>query len=188
MALFGTESIYPLLAVQHVLAVGLAVLAYVLSRILFGRPTALLGGLLVGLDGPLVLFGHCVMTEVLFGFWLLLSCVVATLALRTSGLPGLLLLFVLGVSIGALTLVRPVGQILLVPLTVACVLLLGPALAEHWPPAGRLRPGGEPVDRPQLDAVWETEPVQLGTVPGRAWDEIRRPVSALGGVGEIRPA
>src|SRR5215212_3243465 len=124
MALFGTESIFPLLAVQHVLAVGLAVLAYALSRMLFGRPTALVGGLLVGLDGALVLFGHSVMTEVLFGFWLLLSCVLATLALRTDGLPGLLLWFVLGVSLGALTLVRPVGQILLVPLTVACLLLL----------------------------------------------------------------
>jgi hypothetical protein len=151
MALFGTESIYPLLAVQHSLAVGLAVLAYVLGRMLFGRPTALLGGLLVGLDSALVLFGHSVMTEVLFAFWLLLSCVLATLVLRTDGLPGLLLMLVLGVSLGALTLVRPVGQILLVPLTVACLLLLP---RRRWPGIGLLLAGFALVVSPWIVRNW----------------------------------
>src|SRR5439155_12058674 len=82
LAVSGISSLYPLLAVQHALAVALSGLTYVLGRLLFGRPTALLAGLLVGLDGPLLFFGQAVMTEVLFALWLVLSCVLLTLALK----------------------------------------------------------------------------------------------------------
>jgi 4-amino-4-deoxy-L-arabinose transferase-like glycosyltransferase len=75
--LFG-EELRALAFAQHLLGVGMALLTYALGRVTFGRLAGLLAGLLVALNGALVLSGQSVMTETLFTFLLLASLLTQT--------------------------------------------------------------------------------------------------------------
>lgn len=117
---FGTESLYPLLAIQHLIGILTAGLTYLLGRLFFQRATALLGGLLVGLDGALLLFEHMPMPEVVWAFGLVVSSLTVVSGIRSGRLS---LLAGAGLAIGLLALVRPIGLLLLGPAAIALVLL-----------------------------------------------------------------
>lgn len=109
------EELRALAFVQHLLGVATALLTYVLGRLTFGRPAGLLAGLLVALNGALVLSGQSIMTETLFTFLLVGTLLLLLLAGR-SGHWGWALLA--GLGLGAAALTRPVAQalVILVPL------------------------------------------------------------------------
>jgi 4-amino-4-deoxy-L-arabinose transferase-like glycosyltransferase len=90
-------------------------LTYGLGRLTFGRPAGLIAGLLVALNGALVLSGQSIMTETLFTF-LLVATLLALLLAGRSGHWGWAMLA--GLGLGASALTRPVAQALvtLVPL------------------------------------------------------------------------
>ena len=60
------EELRSLVLVQHLLGVAAAVLTYLLGRATFGRAAGFAGGLLVALNGALILSGQSIMTETLF--------------------------------------------------------------------------------------------------------------------------
>jgi len=109
------EELRALAFVQHLLGVATALLTYLLGRVTFGRPAGLVAGLLVALNGALVLVGQSVMTETLFTF-LLVATLLALLVAGRGGRWGWALLA--GVALGAAALTRPVAQalVILVPL------------------------------------------------------------------------
>lgn len=110
------EELRALAFVQHVLGVATAMLIYLLGLLTFGRMAGLVAGLLVALNGALVLSGQSVMTETLFTF-LLVATLMALLLAGRSGHWGWALLA--GIGLGAASLTRPVAQalVVLVPLT-----------------------------------------------------------------------
>jgi hypothetical protein len=118
LALSGGSSLQPLLIAQHALGIATAGLAYALGRLLFGCPTALLAGLLVGLDGGLLLFEHEVMTESLFAFALTLTCLLLVRGLARTRAS---LILIAGLALGFVALIRPSGQVLLLPAMLGCV-------------------------------------------------------------------
>jgi 4-amino-4-deoxy-L-arabinose transferase-like glycosyltransferase len=120
LGVFGRDSLMPLLGVQHLIGVVTAGLTYLLGRVLFGRMTALLAGLLVALDGALLLLEHNVMTEALSAFWLVAGCLLLVLGLR---LDRTVLVFLAGLALGILTIIRPTGQVMLLPPLVGCLLV-----------------------------------------------------------------
>lgn len=109
------EELRSLVFVQQLLGVGAALLTYLLGRVTFGRAAGLLGGLLVALNGALILSGQSIMTETLFTALLLATLLVLLYAGR-SGHWGWALLA--GLLLGAASLTRPVAQalVMLVPL------------------------------------------------------------------------
>ena len=109
------EELRALVFAQHLLGVATAMLTYLLGRVTFGRPAGLAAGLLVALNGALVLSGQSVMTETLFTF-LLVATLLALLLAGRSGRWGWALLA--GIALGAAALTRPVAQalVILVPL------------------------------------------------------------------------
>ena len=109
------EELRGLVFVQHLLGVLTAMLTYGLGRLTFGRPAGLVAGLLVALNGALVLSGQSIMTETLFTF-LLVGTLLALLLAGRSGRWGWALLA--GLGLGAAALTRPVAQalVILVPL------------------------------------------------------------------------
>ena len=119
------EDLRSVVFVQHALGVLTAALTFVLARASFtppalGRIVGLGAGLLVGLNGALVLSEHAIMTEALFDPLVVGALTALVVALRT----GRLSLFALaGVLLGLATLVRPVAQAL-VPLLPLGVLLV----------------------------------------------------------------
>jgi 4-amino-4-deoxy-L-arabinose transferase-like glycosyltransferase len=80
--------------------------------------------LLIGLDGALLLSEQLIMTETLFAFWLILSCVLLVLGVKYQQ-PVLLNLS--GLALGVLTLVRPTGHVLVLSPLLACLLANRPA-------------------------------------------------------------
>lgn len=125
-ALSGASSFEPVLAAQHVMGVATAGLTYALGRLLFGRPTGLLAGLLAGLVGGLLLFEQTALTDAPAAFLLVLTCLPLVLGLARRHAASL---FIGGLALGVLTLVRPSGQVLLIPSVVACALWGG---SRRW--------------------------------------------------------
>jgi hypothetical protein len=109
------EELRSLVFVQHVLGVLTALLTYVLGRLTFGRAAGLTAGLLVALNGALILSGQSIMTETLFTA-LLVGTLLALLLAGRSGHWGWAILA--GLLLGAAALTRPVAQalVILVPL------------------------------------------------------------------------
>jgi len=109
------EELRGLAFAQHVLGVGMVALTYALGVMTFGRVAGLLGGLLVALNGALLLSGQSVMTETLFTVVLLATVLTLLLAGKTGHWAWAL---VAGVTLGAASLTRPVAQalVVLVPL------------------------------------------------------------------------
>src|SRR5699024_920408 len=109
------EELRSLVFAQHLLGVGIALLTYLLGRLTFGRAAGFLGGLLVALNGALILSGQSIMTETLFTALLLVTLVALLLAGRTGSWP---LAILAGLGLGLTALTRPVAQalVILVPL------------------------------------------------------------------------
>ena len=134
------EELRALAFAQHVLGVGTALLTYGLGRLTFGRAAGLVGGLLVALNGALILSEHSVMTEAPFGTLLVAALLALLLGARASRPSpagsatggrdgdgcgrGWGWLVLGGALLGAAALTRPVGQILL-PLVPLWLLLRG---------------------------------------------------------------
>jgi hypothetical protein len=124
----GGEDLRSLVFVQHALGVLTAGLTFALGRLCFsparlGRVVGLVAGLLVALNGALVMSEHTVMTEALFVPLIAGSMTALVWALRSGrlwalGLAGLLL--------GLATLTRPVAQAL-VPVIPLVILLVSRA-------------------------------------------------------------
>src|SRR6266542_6428679 len=70
IVLFG-DDLRALTFVQQALGVATALLAYGLGRVTFGRACGPLAGLLVAVNGALIVSGQSIMTETLFTFLLL---------------------------------------------------------------------------------------------------------------------
>jgi hypothetical protein len=153
LAVFGRDSLHPLLAVQHAIGWSTAGLTYLLGRLLFGRPTALLAGLLIGVDGALLLSEQLIMTETLFALWLIVSCVLLVLGMKCQQ-PVLLSLS--GLALGVLTLVRPTGHILVLSPLLACLLASRP---RGWLNAALVVGGFALIVTPWTARNW----VQFGT-------------------------
>jgi 4-amino-4-deoxy-L-arabinose transferase-like glycosyltransferase len=121
----GGEDLRSLMFVQHALGVATAALTFALGRLAFrpasvGRAVGLVAGLLVALNGALVLAEHSLLTEALFVPVITALLVVLVAALR---LGHLWLFAATGLLLGVATLTRPVAQGL-VPLVPIGVLLV----------------------------------------------------------------
>jgi hypothetical protein len=98
---------------------GTVLLAYVLALKLFGRPTALVSALLLGMSMPLVVYSHFATVDVSSTFWFTLSCLISVYVWsiggpRWSALSGL--------TAGVAGAVKYLGGLAIVPLIVAHVL------------------------------------------------------------------
>ncbi|MBA2448663.1 MAG: glycosyltransferase family 39 protein [Chloroflexi bacterium] len=102
---------------QHLLGVGTAALTYLLGRLTFGRPVGLVGGLLVAISAPLLVYEHYILAEGLFTFVLTAALVGLTLGARTGRLRWYLFG---GALVGLAALIRPIGQLVL-PLALLAV-------------------------------------------------------------------
>jgi 4-amino-4-deoxy-L-arabinose transferase-like glycosyltransferase len=121
----GGEDLRALVFLQHALGVLTAGLTFALGRLCFtparmGRIVGLLAGLLIALNGALVLSEHTVMTEALFVPLVVGSLTALVAALRASNLA---LFGLAGLLLGLATLTRPVAQVLIpvVPLMILLV-------------------------------------------------------------------
>lgn len=111
---FGPQNLVGLLALQHLIGLATAGLAYGIGARLFGRAAGLLAGVLTAMSGPLIVTEHYVMSETLFGL-LLSGALLSTIGALQRRSMGLLALG--GLLLGLAALTRPVAQ-LLVPLLV----------------------------------------------------------------------
>ncbi|MFN8636373.1 MAG: glycosyltransferase family 39 protein [Chloroflexota bacterium] len=123
----GGEDLRSLVFFQHALGVVTAGLTFALGRLCFtparvGRIVGSVAGLLVGLNGALVISEHTVMTEALFVPLVAGSLTALVAALRTRRLA---LYALAGLLLGFATLTRPVAQVLLPVIPVAVVLVGG---------------------------------------------------------------
>lgn len=109
------------LLLQHLLGVAVALLATELGRLLYGRAVGLVAGLLAALSGPLLITEHALMTETLSSLLLLAGCLAVLRALRARREPWAPL-FVGGLLLGSMALVRPIGQPLLALPALVCLL------------------------------------------------------------------
>jgi 4-amino-4-deoxy-L-arabinose transferase-like glycosyltransferase len=121
----GGEDLRSLVFFQHLLGILTAGLTFALGRLCFppahtGRIVGLAAGLLIALNGALVISEHAVMTEALFVPLVVGAITALVAALRRSDL---VMFGVAGILLGFATLTRPVAQVLLpiVPLTILLV-------------------------------------------------------------------
>lgn len=117
MGLFGLDPVGTLFA-QHLLGLGTVASTWALGRLTFGRAVALPAGLLVAVNGPLLIFEHYVMAETLFTLLVALA-VTATVWAADGGAGKRALPMVLaGVLFGLASATRQSAQplVLLVPL------------------------------------------------------------------------
>src|SRR5688572_2274151 len=121
----GGEDLRGLVFIQHALGVLTAGLTFALGRLCFtparvGRIVGIGAGLLVALNGGLILSEHTIMTEALFVPLIVGAVTALVAALRGSSMP---LYALAGLLLGFATLTRPVAQILIpvVPLTILLV-------------------------------------------------------------------
>lgn len=128
--LFLGEELRSLALAQHLLGVGTVGVTYLLGRLSFGRAAGLLAGLLVAVDGPLLIYERYVMAEALLAFTLSLALLAAMLAVRRPTWQRWLLT---GLALGAAVLTKPSAQ------TIAPLLALAALLAARgrWRTAAR---------------------------------------------------
>lgn len=114
LTIFG-ESLAGALIAQHLLGAGTAALTYLLGRATFGRLAGLGAGLLVAVNGALIVSEHYLMTEALF-IPLLTATLLTLIAGARSGRARTLI--GAGLLLGVTILCRPIAQALypLVPL------------------------------------------------------------------------
>jgi hypothetical protein len=105
------EELRSLIFVQHLLGVATAMSTYLLGRLTFGRAAGLAAGLMVALNGALVLSGQSIMTETLFAALVIATLLALLLAGRSRRWGWALLA---GLLLGAAALTRPVAQALVV--------------------------------------------------------------------------
>jgi 4-amino-4-deoxy-L-arabinose transferase-like glycosyltransferase len=100
---------------QHLLGVVTAAATWALGRLTFGRPAGLLAGLLIAINGTLLIYEHYIMAETLFTCLLAVALAATVLAARR---PRAWLLVVTGLLFGLASATRQSGQVLigLVPL------------------------------------------------------------------------
>lgn len=119
MGLFGLDPAGTLFS-QHLLGIGTAAATWALGRLTFGRVAGLLAGLLVAVNGPLLIFEHYIMAETLFTFALALALAATVWAARRGGNSAArsLRLLVAGLLFGLASATRQSAQplVLLVPL------------------------------------------------------------------------
>lgn len=123
------ESLSGVLIVQHLLGVVTAGLTYWLGRITFGRVAGLIGGLLVAVNGALIIGEHYLMSEALFIPLLALTLLGLIRAGRSPSIGRYLLA---GLLLALTALCRPIAQALF-PLVPLALLLLG----RGWREAAR---------------------------------------------------
>jgi 4-amino-4-deoxy-L-arabinose transferase-like glycosyltransferase len=121
----GGEDLRSLVFLQHALGVLTVGLTFALGRLCFtparvGRVVGLVAGLLIALNGGLLISEHSVMTEALFDPLIVGTMAALVAALRTShlGLFGLA-----GLLLGLATLTRPVAQVLIPVLPLSILLV-----------------------------------------------------------------
>jgi len=115
------ESLTGILVIQHLLGAATAALTYLLGRATFGRLAGLIGGLLVAVNGALLIGEHYLMSEAVFIPLVLLSLLVLMRAGRGQAAGP----YVVAGGLLALTaLCRPIAQALY-PLVPFGLLLLG---------------------------------------------------------------
>lgn len=106
---------------QHLLGVLTAVMAYFLGAAAFGRAAGLVGGMLVALSAPMIVYEHYLLSEALFTAFLTGALLLLVTAVRQ---PTHRTAFLAGLGLGLAALVRPVAQVL------APWLMLGLAMAR----------------------------------------------------------
>ena len=109
------ENLAAVTFVQHLLGVVTVGLTYWLALLIFGRPAALLAGLLTACSSVLILHEHYILSESLFTQLLLAACLLFVLALRRDRPTWYV---GAGLALGLAVLARPVAQaaLLAVPL------------------------------------------------------------------------
>ena len=117
---FG-EELRSLALAQHLLGMISVGVTYLLGRLLFGRAAGLLAGLLVALNGPLLIYERYVLSETLFALLLGLAMLAAVVAVKRGGWRRWLLA---GIALGLAVLTRPVAQVV-IPLFGLTALLAG---------------------------------------------------------------
>lgn len=105
---------------QHTLGVTTVGLSYALARVTFGRLAALLAGLMVALNGSLLIAEQTISTETLFTTLLALAALIGVLGVRARSPRQLLLC---GIVLGLAALTRPVaiGLLPALPLALAAI-------------------------------------------------------------------
>ena len=106
-------------AAQHALGVGTALLAFGIGRLTFGRAVGLLAGLVSAVASGMLVYEHYLLTEALFAFLLTLGVFLYVLGLRRGGLwwyAGA------GLVVALATLTRVHAQILLLVAPVVALL------------------------------------------------------------------
>jgi hypothetical protein len=181
---FVGEDLQALVTVQHfVFGPLLVALTFLLGRLLVGRLVGILAAVLVAISGPLLLFEHYVMTEVLFAILLLALLSATVLAARRASLrwSG-----VAGVLFGLLVLCRPSGQIV-APIMAGTLLLAMPGLswrrgsAAPWAGQGSGAPWARRLAAVAVLAVCALVVV----VPWMAYNQRTQGVFAIAGSGRF---
>lgn len=107
---FAGEDLFAIALVQHLLGIGVALITYAIARRLFNPTIGLIAGIVVVLEGTLLVAEHYVMPETLFTVFVLTS---TWLILATRGHHWSWAIIALGMCIGATALIRPVGLVLI---------------------------------------------------------------------------
>jgi hypothetical protein len=134
------EELRSLALAQHLLGVATVAVTYGIGRFTFGRATGLVGGLLVAINGPLLLYERYVLSETLAAFMLALTLLAAIIAVRATlksrdpgrspmpprfRAPTLSLWLATGLALGMAVLTRPVAQALIPLLGLAALAVAG---------------------------------------------------------------
>ena len=123
------EDLRHLAAVQHLLGIGTAALAYGVGRLAIGRGAGLAGGLAAALSGGLLIYERYMLTEALFTFLLTLAVFLYMLGVRRNSAWWCV---GSGLALGLATLTRVHAQVLLLLAPVAVALWY-----RRWCPAVR---------------------------------------------------
>jgi 4-amino-4-deoxy-L-arabinose transferase-like glycosyltransferase len=113
------QSLTSILVAQHILGLVTAGVTYWLGRITFGRGVGLVGGLLVAVNGALIVGEHYLMSEALFIPLLGLALLALVSAARRPTILGCL---VAGFLLALAALCRPIAQALFLLVPIAIIL------------------------------------------------------------------
>ncbi len=140
IVLFG-EELQAIALVQHALGIVTAASVYALGRLTFGRLAGLGAGLLTALDGTLLVSERYVMPEALLVPLLLMTLIMATLAIRRRSSRGFLLT---GLLLGLSVLCKPVAQVLVPLFALAALLSTTPWIGRWLAPSQAVARGQAP--------------------------------------------